>query len=61
MFYLCLDNAGHNMTSLFETLVALSFIEFTLLNTGQVGLVVGSWPSNQTRQDRLPSELDYTS
>ena len=28
--------------------------------TGQVGLGVGSWPSNLTARDHLPSELDYT-
>ena len=30
-------------------------------STGQIGLGVGSWPSNRMTRDRLPSELDYTS
>ena len=39
----------------------MSFSLLPSLFIGQVGLGVGSWPSNRTTRDRLPGELDYTS
>ena len=32
-----------------------------LVYTGQVGLVIGSWPNNLTNVGSPPSEFDYTS
>ena len=40
--------------------VDLKYDEISLTSTagtGHVGLWVGSWPSNRTTRDRLPSEL----
>ena len=45
------DMVRHNKAALFVT----------YKYTGQVGLGVGSWPSNRTNAGSPPSEFDYTS
>ena len=37
------------------------YLYHSLFQTRQVGLAVGSWPSNRTNAGWPPSELDYTS